>query len=202
MTGAAPAGRPFYRMAASGREDNEADEERWRALMVRAQAGDDTAYRELLAELAKVSSHFLKGRLGNQHFIEDCVQDTLLAIHQARHTYDPQRPFRAWFYAILRYKVVDYLRRQRSAQQPGESQLSAQAEEPNATQQTLDEAIAPGRLIQALSPPHREAIALTKIIGLSNAEAAARLDISEGALKVRVHRAIGRMRRMLEAEHS
>ena len=57
-----------------------------------------------------------------------------------------------------------------------------------------------GRLMDSLSPQHREAITLTKIDGLSTAEAAARLSISQGALKVRVHRAIGRLRRMAQAE--
>ncbi len=187
-------------MAQPGREDSGSDEQRWKALMLRAQAGDESAYRELLGELGRVSSRYLKGRLGDQDFIEDCVQDTLLAIHQARHTYDPARPFRAWFFAILRYKAVDYLRRQRSRQQSLDKQIGEQSAQVGDRQQALDEAIAPGRLIGALSPPHREAIALTKIVGLSTAEAAARLDISEGALKVRVHRAIGRLRRMLEIE--
>ena len=168
--------------------------------MLRAQAGDETAYRELLGDLGRISSRYLTGRLGQQDFIEDCVQDTLLAIHEARHTYDPARPFRAWFFAILRYKAVDYLRRQRSRQQALDRQRVEQSALADNRQQALDEAIAPGRLIGALSPPHREAIALTKIVGLSTAEAAARLDISEGALKVRVHRAIGRMRRMLDSE--
>ncbi len=168
--------------------------------MLRAQAGDEAAYRELLGELGRVCSRYLKGRLGEQDFIEDCVQDTLLAIHQARHSYDPRRPFRAWFYAIVRYKAVDHLRRQKSRRRAVEAVQGESPEVVGERQQALEEANAPGRLIGALSPPHREAIALTKIIGLSNAEAAARLDISEGALKVRVHRAIGRMRRMLEAE--
>lgn len=67
-------------------------------------------------------------------------------------------------------------------------------------QQTVEESVSGGRLIQALPPAHREAITLTKIMGLSTREAAARLSISETALKVRVHRAVVRLRRMMEAD--
>jgi RNA polymerase sigma-70 factor, ECF subfamily len=63
-----------------------------------------------------------------------------------------------------------------------------------------EDAVAQGQMMTCLRPQYREALTLTKIIGLSNAEAAARLCISEGAVKVRVHRAIGRLRRLLEAD--
>ena len=54
--------------------------------------------------------------------------------------------------------------------------------------------------MDSLSPQHREVITLTKFIGLSNAEAAAQLSISESAVKVRVHRAIGKLTRLMEAD--
>ena len=64
----------------------------------------------------------------------------------------------------------------------------------------LDNSITRGRLLDGLSPQHREVLTLTKFIGLSNAEAATQLNISEGAVKVRVHRAIGKLTRLMEAE--
>lgn len=166
-----------------------------------AQSGDEVVYRQLLAELGSASERFLRGRFGDQPFNEDCVQDTLLAVHQARHTYDGRRPFRAWFYAILRHKAVDHLRRHDRRQREREAQLQESAVRGQGSGgDGLEEALAPGRLMAALSPQHRDALALTKIAGLSTAEAAARLDISESALKVRVHRAIRRLRSLLESE--
>jgi RNA polymerase sigma-70 factor (ECF subfamily) len=47
--------------------------------------------------------------------VEDLVQETLLAIHVRRHTYDPDQPFTPWVYAIARYKLIDYLRRTRAS---------------------------------------------------------------------------------------
>ena len=186
-------------MIPSPKDDRVNDERRWAALMASAQSGDEACYRQLLTELGDAVYRYLCSRFGHHHFIEDCVQDILIAIHEARHTYDPGRPFRPWLFAIVRHKAIDSLRRQQSRTRLQESQrVLALALDESAPM--LEDSIAPGRLIDALSPQHREAITLTKIVGLSTAEAADRLSISESALKVRVHRAIRRLRRMLELE--
>jgi len=180
-------------------EDSASDEQRWAILMVSAQAGNEDDYRTLLTELSRAIKHYLLSRIGSQHFIEDCVQDTLIAVHQARHTYDPHRRFRPWLFAIVRHKAIDTLRRQRSQQQLAQQQEDMQPQEHQHTDD-LDNRITRGRLMDCLSPQHREVLTLTKFIGLSNAEAAAQLHISESAVKVRVHRAIGNLTRLMEAD--
>jgi RNA polymerase sigma-70 factor (ECF subfamily) len=180
--------------------DFESDELRWAALMVSAQVGHESDYRVLLTEMSEVINRYLRSRFGHHHFIEDCVQETLVAIHQARHTYDSRRPFRPWMFAIVRYKAIDTLRRQRSHQNTLERHR--QNLEVNAQVTGSDHpenGMVRGRLLESLSPQYREAITLTKINGLSIAEAARQLSISEGALKVRVHRAMGRLKRMVQA---
>ena len=80
--------------------------------MLRAQAGDEAAYRVLLTELSERLRAYYRRRLTTQvSDAEDLVQETLLAIHNQRHTYDRSRPVTAWCYAIARYKLVDCLRR-------------------------------------------------------------------------------------------
>jgi RNA polymerase sigma-70 factor (ECF subfamily) len=180
-------------------DDTASDETRWALLMASAQAGNEADYRTLLTELSRAIKHYLLSRIGSQHFIEDCVQDTLIAVHQARHTYDPRRRFRPWLFAIVRHKAIDTLRRQRSQQQLAQQQEDMLLQEQPNTDD-LDNKIAQGRLLDHLSPQHREVLTLTKFIGLSNAEAAAKLRISEGAVKVRVHRAIGKLTRLMEAD--
>ncbi len=171
--------------------------------MAAAQSGDEGAYRALLGELGSAGEGFLRSRLGEQPFVEDCLQEALLAVHEARHSYDPDRPFRPWFYAILRYKTIDCLRQQRAGRRRSEAQRSElEVERQGPPRDRLGDMVTAGRLLAALSPQHREAIALTKIAGLSNAEAASQADISEGAMKVRVHRALGKLRRLLESEQA
>ena len=175
------------------------DEKRWAILMASAQAGNEDDYRTLLTELSRAIKHYLLSRIGSQHFVEDCVQDTLIAVHQARHTYDPRRRFRPWLFAIVRHKTIDTMRRQRSQQQLARQQEDILLQEHNTTED-VDSSITRGRLLDNLSPQHREALTLTRFIGLSNAEAAAQLRISESAVKVRVHRAIGKLTRLMEAD--
>lgn len=173
------------------------DEVRWSDLMSRAQAGDESGYRKLLAELADMIHAYLCSRFGDHHFVEDCVQEVLLAVHQARHTYDPKRKFRPWLFAIVRHKAIDHLRRQQSQQRIVERQAEAQ-EEPG--QADVENIVVRGRLLESLPQAHREALMLTKIVGLSTREASAQLKISEGALKVRVHRAINGLQKMLAVD--
>ncbi|MEH6518130.1 MAG: sigma-70 family RNA polymerase sigma factor [Halioglobus sp.] len=188
-------------MTAQGITDYSEDERRWAQLMVSSQAGDEADYRCLLKEISVVIDRYLRGRFGHHDFIDDCVQDALIAVHQARHTYDSKRSFRPWLFAIVRHKAIDALRQQRRRKTLLEAKTWEQSiSDDSAEVASQEQEISSGRLINSLAKPYREAITLTKLIGLSTAEAAAELRISEGALKVRVHRGIGRLRKMMEAE--
>ena len=177
------------------------DEHRWSALMVNAQSGNESDYRQLLKELANVIHKFLRSRFGNHHFIEDCVQEALIAVHQARHTYDPQRPFRPWLFSIVRYKAIDTLRKQRTREKvvdlyKREQEILSQPGKQSIAQKEFFE----GRLLESLSTQHKEVLVLTKIIGFSIAETAEKLGISESAVKVRVHRAIRKLQQSLQKD--
>ena len=187
-------------MAEADENSTDGDAQRWAQLMHSAQGGCEEDYHQLLTELGGVIGAWLRKRFGGQHFVEDCVQESLIAIHQARHTYDPQRPFRPWMFAIVRHRTIDCLRRLRSRQDAAERHRQETLVHAGSAGDTPEDALSSGRLIDSLSPAYREAITLTKILGLSNAEAAAQLSISESAVKVRVHRAIVRLRRMLEVD--
>ncbi len=169
--------------------------------MISAQAGNEIDYRQLLTELTDVIYNFLRSRFGNHHFIEDCVQETLIAIHEARHTYDHHRPFRPWLFAIVRHKAIDTLRKQNTRQKitgqyRGEQEILSQAN----LQNEVESEMIRGRLLDSLSAEHRDVLVLTKIIGFSVAETAKKLDISNSLVKVRVHRAIRKLNRLMEAD--
>ena len=191
----------FPTMIEQDSDDSPSDELRWAALMSSAQNGHEADYRLLLKELSKVIDRYLRSRFGHHHFTEDCVQDTLVAIHQARHTYDKNRLFRPWLFAIVRHKAIDTLRRQNSQQAIMDRHREEQLIHAQATDSDrLENDLVQGQLIGSLPTTQREALTLTKINGFSTAEAAAQLSISESALKVRVHRAIGRLKRLVEVD--
>src|SRR5260370_30892707 len=88
----------------AGAEDRARD-----AMMVAAQGGDAASYHRLLSEVAAWLRRYYARRLPPA-MIDDAIQETLIAIHEKRHTYDPARPFGALLAAIARYKWIDALR--------------------------------------------------------------------------------------------
>ena len=115
------------------------------------------------------------------------MQETLIAVHTRRATYDPDRPFGVWLFAIARYKMIDHFRRNRRVQpiEGLEDILVAEGFE-DASLARLDVA----RLLDDLPAKQAAAIRDTKIAGLSVAEAAEREGIGESDVKVSVHRGL------------
>ncbi len=173
-----------------------ADDARWSTLMASAQSGVESDYRILLAELSQVVHRYLQTRLGGYDFVEDCVQEVLIAVHEARHSYNPGRAFRPWLFAIVRHKAIDAMRR---GETRGRLQLVGDAM-PESAVAGPDSDLDSGQLIAGLPQGLREALTLTKIYGLSSAEAAGRLGISQAAVKVRVHRAMRQLKNLLEKD--
>lgn len=175
-------------------------ERRLKALMLRGQAGDAAAWRELLTALARHLRGYFARRLGAEHAsdLEDLVQETLLAVHHRRMTYDAAQPFTAWAHAIARYKLIDHWRRRRLRQHVPLDDVADSLWV--AVDATLSADLADlQRAMDGLPAKQRTLIHEVKIEGFSLAEAGARRGVSEGAAKVGLHRAMkalmGRMRR-------
>lgn len=89
-------------------------EERLRGLLLLGLDADAAAYQRFLKELSAHLRAFLRRRLAQRpDEVEDLVQETLLAVHNQRHTYRPDMPVTAWAHAIARYKLIDWLRSHR-----------------------------------------------------------------------------------------
>ena len=165
-----------------------ANEAELRTLMVGGLGGDASAQRALLQALAPVLRAFFARRLrGADDDVEDLVQDSLIAIHTRRATYDPGRPFTAWAYAVARYKMIDHFRRRKQDVPLDDVEdvlTTGSFEEASGAQMDVD------RLLKALPAKQAQAIRATKIDGLSVAEAAARSGISESDVKISVHRGL------------
>ena len=86
-------------------------EKRWGELMKLSQSGDHVSYRELLDDLREAYAKYLQRRPHQGIDTEDVIQGALLAVHSARHTYLPSKPFGPWAYTILKYKFNDALRK-------------------------------------------------------------------------------------------
>lgn len=185
----------------SDRSTHQDDEQRWSSLMAAANNGDKRAYQQLLGEIGEVAEAYVRQRFGNLRLLEDCVQESLLAIHNARHTYASERPFRPWMFTIIRHKTIDMLRKSRRIADNEKSVHSSVVE--NTSDPALDNvhAMIDGvRILEAMAPDHRDAVALTQYAGYTVAEAAQQLGISQSALKARLRRGLLIIRKQLEAE--
>src|SRR5882762_1139241 len=95
------------------------DEPELRSLMLAGLDGDAAAHKALLTRLSANLRAYFKthlARIGRGPTdAEDLVQETLIALHARRHTYDRSKPLTPWVYAIARYRLVDFLRRTRTS---------------------------------------------------------------------------------------
>jgi RNA polymerase sigma-70 factor (ECF subfamily) len=178
-----------------------ARETRLQRLMVRAVAGDDAAYRDLLTQLSASLRAFYRRRLVNLPAeVEDLVQETLLAIHNQRHTYDVDRPFTAWCFGIARYKLVDLLRRRARAEALTDP-LNDERELLDAQDPTSGDARRDLLgLLDTLPDRQRLPIVHVKIEGRSVAETAQLTGISESAVKVGIHRGLKALAKLVGAD--
>lgn len=159
-------------------------------LMRRANNGDGSAYEQLLMAILPFLRTFVSRRLGRTNGGEDVVQEILLSVHRARHTFDTEKPFMPWMLAIAQYRLADHWRRNRRITEREVPDESAVNMAPADT--TIDWNGGNGNLeevLSNLSGRQREVVMLLKIEGLSIKEASVRLGMSESALKVTAHRA-------------
>jgi RNA polymerase sigma-70 factor (ECF subfamily) len=168
-----------------------ASEDRLRDLLMRGLSGDAQTYHAFLKALSAHLRAFLRGRLsGLPDEVEDLVQETLLAVHNQRHTYDAGQPLTAWVHAIARYKLVDLLRRRAKREalnDPLDDELEVFARSETDAADTRRDLF---RLLERLPDRQRLPIIHMKLEGLSVVEAARMTGMSESAVKVGVHRGL------------
>ena len=176
-------------------------EDRLKELLVRGLAGDAPAYHACLAELSAHLRAFLRRRLaGLPDEVEDLVQETLLAVHNQRHTYDAGQPLTAWVYAIARYKLVDLLRRRAARDalnDPLDDEIDLFAASDTEAADARRDVV---RLLERLPDRQRLPIIHMKLEGLSVVETARITGMSESAVKVGVHRGLKALAAMIRDE--
>ncbi|WP_233886349.1 sigma-70 family RNA polymerase sigma factor [Paraburkholderia flagellata] len=162
-----------------------------KALFIAGLDGDTISYRGFLTELTRHLRGYLRKRIPRmQDDVEDLIQEILLAVHNARHTYKSDQPLTSWIHAIARYKLVDFFRwrvRNDALNDPIEDHteiLSVCEDEPADARRDI------GKLLAQLPIKQKMSIMYVKLQGLSVVEAARLTGLSESAVKVSVHRGL------------
>ncbi len=174
------------------------EDESWETLMRAANRGDQRSYARLLVAVTPVVRGIVRARGGalGVEGCEDVVQEVLLTIHLKRQSWREDSPLRPWLYAVTRHKVIDAFRaRGRRIEVPVED--FAEVLEAPPGEDPL-EARDMARVIDRLEPRAAQIVRAIGIEGESAAETGARLGMSEGAVRVALHRALKAVARLRE----
>ncbi|SFD52758.1 RNA polymerase sigma-70 factor, ECF subfamily [Bosea sp. CRIB-10] len=177
-----------------------------RPAFLAALAGDEAAYRSFLDAISmrlRGSLQRMLARAGrpDPSEAEDVLQETLLALHLSRHTYEPSSPVTAWAHAIARYKLVDHLRR--TGRHVGNLPLDDEAYRLAAPESAaVDAHLDLSRALGAVPERTRRLIDHVKLQGASVRDAARDVGMTEIAAKVAIHRGLRAMARFLSRSES
>lgn len=163
-----------------------------------ANRGDSAAYHRLLSAITPALRRVVRARgasLGREG-CEDVLQDVLLAIHSKRHTWREDAPLRPWLYAIARHKVIDAFRAR--GKHIALSIHDFAEELPAAEEHDPMERRDMEKVLGQLEPRAAEIVTAFGLNGETTAETAVRLDMSEGAVRVALHRALKSIARLRE----
>lgn len=181
-----------------GKKESSEEESQLALLMQKAQSGDARSYERLLVSVRSIILPYLARRIRDQESVEDVLQEVLISIHRARHTYDPARPFFPWMYAIAKRRYIDYVRKwtrifENEVQDETMNMVAAKSEKMVFLEtEILEEAM------KGLPAKQRDAIICMKFENLSVRETAEKLKMSESAVKVNAHRGYKALRKILE----
>ena len=174
-------------------------ETQWAEAMRAERLGDVAAYERLLADIAKALRSMIRGRLSrmgmDSHETEDIVQEVLIGLHTMRRRWDTTRPFMPWLHAIVRYKLSDAMRRRRREARY-RCDLTLEDWMNVADGGEDDRSLSPAdidRQLGRLPAGQRDVVQALTVDGASVRDTARRLQTSEGAVRVTLHRAFQRL---------
>lgn len=168
-----------------------------------ALGGQQAAFREFLRRYKEPVYRLIRNTIGDADEALDLTQETFVAAFGALKRYDPARPFRFWITRIALNKCRDWARRQavrkffRKAR-PIEEAFDLADGRPSPETESGDRADL-ARVTQAMATlPQklRQVLVLRAVEGMSQAEAADALGVSEKTIETRLYRA---RRQLLES---
>lgn len=128
---------------------------------------------------------------------DDVVQEILISIHKARHTYDGVRPLAPWLAAIARYRMMDYLRRHYAKRQHQMVDIAEMESVLADVTGDTDPSESIDDLLQGVTERPRQILTMLHVEGYTAKEVGQRMNMSESAVKVAAHRAVKAIRKRL-----
>ncbi|WNG52403.1 RNA polymerase sigma factor [Archangium minus] len=158
--------------------------------------GDTTAFNTLFQRYARAMRAYLLRLSGQASAADDLVQLTFLSVVRARGRFRADARFKPWLYAIGTNVARNWIRRQRRQEALTES-LPRVAELEDSPTHHLGMKRRVQEALAKLPEGQRVPIVMHRFQGLSFAEIAMAMGLTEGAVKVRAHRGYVRLRELL-----
>ncbi len=160
-----------------------------REILLEWKRGDIKAFEEIVKVTRERAYAFALGIVGNIEDARDISQEAFMAAHNARRSFDPDKPFFPWFYRILRNRCLNFIR---SRARKKEISLDVLVEKestqmaPDVRMMKKENADALWKALFTLSEEHREVLILRSFYDLSYREISESLCISEGTVMSRL----------------
>jgi RNA polymerase sigma-70 factor (ECF subfamily) len=164
-----------------------------------ARKGNQNSYAQLLTDIAPLLQGFIFNRLGAGADNEDILQEVLMAVHKALHTFNSDRSFKNWLFAIADYKIKDYLRvyyRTHANKKVDIEKIDSLPVNPVTNPASSSELAY--ELLEKLPETQKKILFMMKIQGYSVKQVAGFMNMSESAVKVSAHRAYNYLRNLSE----
>jgi len=165
-------------------------EDKLRADFVQGRKDGGTIYQSALEEIASLIRRSVANKISLQVEQDDLVQEVLISIHEARFAFQENKPLLPWVYAIARFRLVDWFRKnkRRSLYEEFSDEMDA------VSVSGLEDSLALEQIMETLPEKQKEILGFVKISGHSMKETADEFNMTEGAVKVTVHRAMEKLK--------
>jgi RNA polymerase sigma-70 factor, ECF subfamily len=156
-------------------------------------ASDQQSYARFLSQITPLLKRMAAMKCAASE-VDDVVQEILLSIHKARHTYDGQRPIKPWLISIARFRIADHLRnhyvqrRDRTVDIDELEEALADVTQTGVDNESIDE------LLEGVPENQQRILKLMHLEGYTAREVGAQMNMNESAVKVAAHRALKRIR--------
>ncbi len=163
------------------------------ALLLAGLGGDQAAYAKFLSAITPMLRRMVGRRLASSE-VEDVVQEVLISIHKARHTYNGERPIMPWLASIASFRITDHLRRHYSQMRHQSVDIADYENILSDVTENTSDTESVNELMEDVPEKHKKILMLMHVEGYTAKEVGVQMGMNESAVKVAAHRAIKKIR--------